>query len=179
MSCGSQDSRHYRAARRRPSVLGMSKRNMSQHNTPQHDFRREDGDQRQPKAIWGHSLPAAIANHALTVVDRAGEAHRLVLRRWARPEWIVEDPTPPRSARRRCSTSSPQPRCPHRSSRLPPVRRSLLKRVHNPRNRRCMCDPTCWCRRSRIGHAFRWYVPSRFHRLGTRRRRSASFAGPS
>jgi aminoglycoside phosphotransferase (APT) family kinase protein len=32
------------------------------------------------------------ANHALTVVDRAGEAHRLVLRRWARPEWVVEDP---------------------------------------------------------------------------------------
>jgi aminoglycoside phosphotransferase (APT) family kinase protein len=32
------------------------------------------------------------ANHALSVVDRAGEAHRLVLRRWARPEWIVEDP---------------------------------------------------------------------------------------
>jgi aminoglycoside phosphotransferase (APT) family kinase protein len=32
------------------------------------------------------------ANHALTVADRAGKAHRLVLRRWARPEWIVEDP---------------------------------------------------------------------------------------
>jgi len=32
------------------------------------------------------------ANHALTIVDRHGTAHRLVLRRWARPEWAVEDP---------------------------------------------------------------------------------------
>jgi aminoglycoside phosphotransferase (APT) family kinase protein len=32
------------------------------------------------------------ANHALTIVDRQGKAHRLVLRRWARPEWEVDDP---------------------------------------------------------------------------------------
>ena len=32
------------------------------------------------------------ANHALTVVDRHGQPHRLVLRRWARPEWELEDP---------------------------------------------------------------------------------------
>jgi len=32
------------------------------------------------------------ANHALTIVDRRGTTHRLVLRRWARPEWAVEDP---------------------------------------------------------------------------------------
>lgn len=32
------------------------------------------------------------ANHALTVVDRHESTHRLVLRRWARPEWVVEDP---------------------------------------------------------------------------------------
>ena len=32
------------------------------------------------------------ANHALTVVDRRGGARRLVLRRWARPEWALEDP---------------------------------------------------------------------------------------
>ena len=40
------------------------------------------------------------ANHALTVVDRSGRAQRLVLRRWARPEWIVDDPnlTPAREA---------------------------------------------------------------------------------
>src|SRR5919109_1313326 len=41
------------------------------------------------------------ANHALTVVDGDGRVHRLVLRRWARPEWKVEDPdfTPEREAR--------------------------------------------------------------------------------
>ena len=32
------------------------------------------------------------ANHALAVLDRAGGVHRLVLRRWARPEWRREDP---------------------------------------------------------------------------------------
>ncbi len=32
------------------------------------------------------------ANHALEIVDGPGRRHRLVLRRWARPEWIVEDP---------------------------------------------------------------------------------------
>jgi aminoglycoside phosphotransferase (APT) family kinase protein len=32
------------------------------------------------------------ANHALVVVDRRGASHRLVLRRWARAEWAVEDP---------------------------------------------------------------------------------------
>jgi aminoglycoside phosphotransferase (APT) family kinase protein len=32
------------------------------------------------------------ANHAITVVDRRGGTHRLVLRRWARPEWKLEDP---------------------------------------------------------------------------------------
>jgi hypothetical protein len=31
------------------------------------------------------------ANHALTVADRGGRSHRLVLRRWARPEWRIED----------------------------------------------------------------------------------------
>ncbi|HEV2724535.1 MAG TPA: aminoglycoside phosphotransferase family protein [Thermoleophilaceae bacterium] len=32
------------------------------------------------------------ANHALTIIDRRGMSHRLVLRRWARREWAVEDP---------------------------------------------------------------------------------------
>jgi aminoglycoside phosphotransferase (APT) family kinase protein len=31
-------------------------------------------------------------NHALTVVDRDGRVHRLVLRRWARPDWDRDDP---------------------------------------------------------------------------------------
>jgi aminoglycoside phosphotransferase (APT) family kinase protein len=32
------------------------------------------------------------ANHALVVLDRHGRRHRLVLRRWARPDWAVDDP---------------------------------------------------------------------------------------
>jgi aminoglycoside phosphotransferase (APT) family kinase protein len=32
------------------------------------------------------------ANHALTVIDHRGRAHRLVLRRWARPGWAADDP---------------------------------------------------------------------------------------
>ena len=31
-------------------------------------------------------------NHALTVVDGDGRVHRLVLRRWARPDWDCDDP---------------------------------------------------------------------------------------
>ena len=31
-------------------------------------------------------------NHALTVVDRGGRCHQFVLRRWARPEWQIDDP---------------------------------------------------------------------------------------
>jgi hypothetical protein len=41
--------------------------------------------------------------------------------------------------------------------------RSLLARVHNPRNHACACLPSCWCRRTRIGYAVRWYTPGRFH----------------
>ena len=33
-----------------------------------------------------------LATHAVTVIDRGGEMHRLVLRRWARPGWDIEDP---------------------------------------------------------------------------------------
>jgi len=40
---------------------------------------------RLPKGGWH-------ANHALTVVDGRGTTHRLVLRRWARPDWALEDP---------------------------------------------------------------------------------------
>jgi aminoglycoside phosphotransferase (APT) family kinase protein len=34
-----------------------------------------------------------LANHAVDVADPAGRVHRLVLRRWARPGWEVDDPT--------------------------------------------------------------------------------------
>ena len=39
------------------------------------------------------------------------------------------------------------------------VKRSLLARVQNPMGRLCGCAPTCWCQRSRLGRALRWYVP--------------------
>jgi hypothetical protein len=35
---------------------------------------------------------AWLANHAVDVADAAGVVHRVVLRRWARPGWDVEDP---------------------------------------------------------------------------------------
>jgi len=39
------------------------------------------------------SLSSAwLANHAVDVVDPAGATHRLVLRRWARPGWDLDDP---------------------------------------------------------------------------------------
>ena len=38
-------------------------------------------------------LPSSwLANHAITVADRHGRHHRLVLRRWARPGWELDDP---------------------------------------------------------------------------------------
>jgi hypothetical protein len=41
------------------------------------------------------------------------------------------------------------------------VSRTLVERVRNPRNRECGCDPDCWCRRSALGRAVRWYFPGR------------------
>jgi aminoglycoside phosphotransferase (APT) family kinase protein len=39
------------------------------------------------------ALPSSwLANHAITVADRLDRRHRLVLRRWARPGWEVDDP---------------------------------------------------------------------------------------
>ncbi len=43
--------------------------------------------------------------------------------------------------------------------------RTVLQRLHNPANLRCDCTPECWCNRSKIGYAVRWYVPGPFHRL--------------
>jgi aminoglycoside phosphotransferase (APT) family kinase protein len=38
-------------------------------------------------------LPSSwLANHAITVADHHGHHHRLVLRRWARPGWDLDDP---------------------------------------------------------------------------------------
>ena len=66
------------------------------------------------------------------------------------------------------------------ADRLRPMGRSLLTRIHNPYDRRCGCNPTCWCKRSRLGYAFRWYVPSRFHLPGPGRLRfTGHFGRPS
>src|SRR5215218_8541232 len=40
------------------------------------------------------------------------------------------------------------------------VTRSLLQRIHNPRNRECGCDPDCWCRRTALGRAVKWWLPT-------------------
>jgi hypothetical protein len=39
--------------------------------------------------------------------------------------------------------------------------RSALRRIHNPRNRRCGCDPDCWCQRTAIGRLVKWWLPAR------------------
>lgn len=44
------------------------------------------------KRAWRLQLGGWHVNHALDVVDAAGRTHRLVLRRWARPGWEVDDP---------------------------------------------------------------------------------------
>ena len=39
--------------------------------------------------------------------------------------------------------------------------RTLLQRIHNPHNRTCGCDRDCWCRRTAIGRAVKWWFPGR------------------
>jgi hypothetical protein len=41
--------------------------------------------------------------------------------------------------------------------------RTLLARLQNPGNRECACPSSCWCKRTKLGYAFRWYTPGRFH----------------
>lgn len=40
------------------------------------------------------------------------------------------------------------------------VTRSVLQRIHNPRNRVCGCDPGCWCQRTALGRAVKWWLPA-------------------
>lgn len=40
--------------------------------------------------------------------------------------------------------------------------RTLLQRIHNPHNRECGCAPDCWCRRTAIGRAVKWWFPARY-----------------
>ncbi|TML44321.1 MAG: hypothetical protein E6G19_09375 [Actinobacteria bacterium] len=45
------------------------------------------------------------------------------------------------------------------------MERGLIQRVHNPRNRKCGCDPDCWCRRTALGRAVKWWFPARYFGL--------------
>jgi hypothetical protein len=50
---------------------------------------------------------------------------------------------------------------------------TVLRKLHNPRGRACGCDAGCWCRRTAVGRALRWWFPARFvgirHVSGARR----------
>jgi hypothetical protein len=39
---------------------------------------------------------------------------------------------------------------------------SVLRRIHNPHGRVCDCDPDCWCKRTALGRAVRWWFPGRW-----------------
>jgi hypothetical protein len=54
------------------------------------------------------------------------------------------------------------------------VGRTLLQRIHNPSNLVCGCDPDCWCRRTMIGRAVKWWFPARFFGL---RHENSHFGG--
>jgi hypothetical protein len=43
--------------------------------------------------------------------------------------------------------------------------RTLLQRIHNPSDYGCGCDPDCWCRRTALGRAVKWWFPARFFRI--------------
>lgn len=40
--------------------------------------------------------------------------------------------------------------------------RPLIQWIHNPKNRGCGCDADCWCNRTRIGRAVKWWFPARW-----------------
>jgi len=39
--------------------------------------------------------------------------------------------------------------------------RSLLQRIHNPRNQACGCVPECWCNRTAVGRLVKWWFNGR------------------
>jgi catechol 2,3-dioxygenase-like lactoylglutathione lyase family enzyme len=43
--------------------------------------------------------------------------------------------------------------------------RTLVQRIHNPRGYVCACDPDCWCRRTALGRAVKWWFPARYFGL--------------
>jgi hypothetical protein len=64
-------------------------------------------------------------------------------------------------------------RSPHATNRdtLFHMGRGFLHRIHNPRNRQCACDPDCWCQRTAVGRAVKWWVPGRYFGLHHRNRK--------
>ncbi len=52
--------------------------------------------------------------------------------------------------------------------------RPLLHRIHNPRNHVCGCTADCWCNRTRLGRAVKWWFPARWFGI---RHKSAFFDG--
>jgi catechol 2,3-dioxygenase-like lactoylglutathione lyase family enzyme len=46
-----------------------------------------------------------------------------------------------------------------------PVSRTFVQRLHNPHNYECACDPDCWCRRTALGRAVKWWFPARYFGL--------------
>jgi hypothetical protein len=40
--------------------------------------------------------------------------------------------------------------------------RTLVQRIHNPRNRGCGCGSDCWCNRTAVGKAVKWWIPARW-----------------
>jgi predicted enzyme related to lactoylglutathione lyase len=56
--------------------------------------------------------------------------------------------------------------------RLPhAMSRTLIARLHNPHGYVCACDPDCWCRRTTLGRAVKWWFPARY--FGLRHKNSA------
>jgi hypothetical protein len=43
--------------------------------------------------------------------------------------------------------------------------RTLLQKLHNPRNRECGCDPDCWCNRTMFGRTVKWWFNGRLFGL--------------
>jgi hypothetical protein len=42
------------------------------------------------------------------------------------------------------------------------MERTLVQRIHNPKNRTCGCASDCWCNRTIIGRAIKWWFPARY-----------------
>ena len=57
------------------------------------------------------------------------------------------------------------------------VNRTLLRRLHNPRNRTCGCDADCWCNRLAIGRAVKWWFPARWFGVHHKNRSETTFVG--